>query len=151
MAAPDKPAELAAYPVVVSLPIQWGDQDSFGHVNNVVYVRWFESARIAYFEACGLSKMIAPGEFGPILALVTCNYRRQLNYPDTVLVGARIERIGTSSLNVHHVVYSRLQNAAAADGQSVIVMFNYQDQRPQRVPDEMRAAILRLEGRELDE
>jgi hypothetical protein len=48
------PAALGAFPVVISCPVQWGDQDAFGHVNNTAYFRWFESGRIAYFERLGL-------------------------------------------------------------------------------------------------
>ena len=47
-------ALLAGLSVVIALPVQWGDQDALGHVNNVVYFRWYESARIAYFERVGL-------------------------------------------------------------------------------------------------
>ena len=45
---------LSRWPVTIELPVQWGELDSFGHVNNVVFLRWFESARIAYFERCGV-------------------------------------------------------------------------------------------------
>ena len=48
------PAALAGFPVVVSWPVQWGDQDAFGHVNNTIYFRWFESGRIAYLKRLGL-------------------------------------------------------------------------------------------------
>ena len=47
------------WPVTIELPVQWGDMDSFGHVNNVVYLRWFESARIAYGNRIGLADLKA--------------------------------------------------------------------------------------------
>ncbi len=146
----DKPAELNEYPVVIALPIQWGDQDAFGHVNNVVHIRWFESARIAYMEAFGQQEMIKRTKLGPILASITCHYRRQLTYPDTVLIGARISEIGRSSMKMAHAVYSQTQQALAADGHSTIVMFNYETQRPQRIAVEMRQAIEKLEGKSFD-
>ena len=56
---PDQPSDNRAdYPVVISLPVQWGDQDLFGHVNNVVYFRWYESARIAYLDRIGVSDLM---------------------------------------------------------------------------------------------
>src|SRR5580765_7950429 len=93
---------LAAFPVVIRLPIQWGDQDAFGHVNNTVYFRWFESARIAYLDQSGMESMMTGSGLGPILASINCNYRRQLTYPDVVYIGARITHVGNSSMQMSH-------------------------------------------------
>ena len=108
--------EVAEYPAVLRLPVQWGDQDAYRHVNNVVYFRWFESARIVYLEKIGLKEMYHAQGIGPILAAIACNYRRQLNYPDTVDVGAKITRIGRTSMEMVHVLYSHEQKAVVADG-----------------------------------
>ncbi|MCA9120422.1 MAG: acyl-CoA thioesterase [Planctomycetaceae bacterium] len=135
------------FPVVISLPLQWGDQDAFGHVNNTVPIRWFESARVAYLEQSVMHQMMHAGGLGPILASVTCNYRRQLHYPDRVSIGARISKIGRSSLIMEHVVYSEKLDAVAADGTSTVVVFDYEANRPTRVPDEIRKAFELLEGR----
>src|SRR4051794_8318236 len=81
-------AALTGFPVVIRLPVQWGDQDAFGHVNNTVFLRWFESARIAYFGRMGLLEMMARDRVGPILASIACDYRRPVTHPDTVHVGA---------------------------------------------------------------
>lgn len=144
--SPGGPIELPGFPIVVRLPILWGDQDAFGHVNNTGPIRWLESARIAYFvEGCGL--LLQDGEkVGPILASVTCNYRRQLHFPDTVRVGARVSRLGRSSLTMDHVVYSERQQAIAADGSSVIVVFDYESNRSTPIPDDVRASIAKVEG-----
>ncbi len=77
---------LPEFPVTITQPIQWGEQDGFGHVNNMHFIRWFESARIAYLLKCGVELKTAG--VGPILAAVSCNYRRQVKFPDTVVVGA---------------------------------------------------------------
>jgi acyl-CoA thioester hydrolase len=141
------PAELADHPVVVTLPVQWGDQDAFGHVNGVVYFRWFESARVEYLNQSGLGHVGREQGIGPILAAIQCDYRRQLAHPDTVLVSATISEIGNSSLKMRHLIYSQHQQAIAAEAESTIVMFDYTNQRPVRVPDEIRQTIQRLEGR----
>jgi acyl-CoA thioester hydrolase len=145
-----KPEALAEYPVIITLPVQWGEQDAFGHVNNTVPLRWFESARIAYIEQAGLAGMMEDDDCGPIVASITCNYRRQIKYPDTLHVGARIGRIGRSSFAMEHAVYSTASGAIAVDGETVVVVFNYASQRPVRVPDTIRAAMARLEGRALE-
>ena len=143
----DTPSELAGFPIVIRLPVQWGDQDAFGHVNNTAPVRWFESSRIAYI-AQGCSQLMQEGqELGPILASLTCNYHRQLRFPDTVQIGARVSRLGRSSLTMEHVVYSEAQQAIAVDGSSVIVIFNYALNRSARIPDDVRASIEQLESK----
>jgi acyl-CoA thioester hydrolase len=141
------PPELAIHPVTISLPVQWGDQDAFNHVNNVVYYRWMESARIEYFKQVGLGVGISPQGIGPILASLKCDFRRQLAYPDTVLISSSIASIGRTSLKMTHLIYSTAQQTIAAEGDSVIVMFDYRAQKPLVVTDEIRAAIDTLERR----
>jgi len=141
------PVELASHPVYITWPVQWGDQDAFGHVNNVVYFRWMESARIEYFRRAGLGSMMSNQGIGPILASIKCDFRRQLTYPDTLLVSASIASIGRTSMKMAHRVYSTGQQAVAAEGDSVIVMFEYIQQRPILIADDIRSTIDALEGR----
>jgi acyl-CoA thioester hydrolase len=136
------------YPVTISLPVQWGDQDAFGHVNNVRFLRWFESSRIAYIRSCGVE--LSTAKTGPILAAVTCNYRNQVRFPDTIVVGIRVTRLGHSSITLKHKLWSERLNLVAADGESTVVMFDYQSQQPAPIPDEIRVAIEALEGTSFD-
>ena len=147
----DQPAvaELADFPVHVEWPVQWGDQDAFGHVNNTIYFRWYETARIAYLERLGLGDKNSATGLGPILAAIGCDFRRQVKYPDRVLIGSRIMRIGRTSLTMEHKVWSRAQQAVVADGHSTIVVYDYAAGRSCVVPADMRAAIEQIEGREL--
>jgi acyl-CoA thioester hydrolase len=140
-------AMLAGYPIVVLQPVQWGEQDALGHVNHVTYFRWYETARIAYFLRIGLMDMHKSERVGPILASVSNNYLRQLTYPDTVHIGARIARIGRSSIAMEHKIVSQKDHAIAAEGTSTIVVFNYQTNKSQPVPAEIRHAIENLEER----
>jgi acyl-CoA thioester hydrolase len=142
-----RPTELAGHPVSISLPVQWGDQDAFGHVNNVVYFRWMESARIEYFRQAALGAMMSNQGTGPILASIKCDFRRQLTYPDALIVSASVASIGRTSLKMVHRIYSTDQKLVAAEGESVIVMFNYTQQRPVLVSDAIRGKIDALEGR----
>ena len=129
------------WPVLVKLPVQWGDQDAFGHVNNTVFLRWFESARIAFLSHIGLSHLMETQGIGAILAAVQCNYRRQVHYPDTVHVGARLGRIGRTSVILHHEVYSETIGGVVTDGESTVVVFDYREQRPLRIPAEVQARL----------
>ena len=140
------PSSLAEYPVVIGIPIQWGDQDAFGHVNNTMPIKWFESSRIAYLEQSQVMQLMRGSGLGPILVSTTCDYRKQLRYPDMTLIGGRIAKIGRTSMTMEHLVYSRCQDEIAAKGISVVVVFDYEKDRPVRMPDEIRAAVARTEG-----
>lgn len=140
------PPELGDYPTVVTLPIQWGDQDAFGHVNNTVPLRWFETSRIAYLEQCGLGHMMSGGGLGPIVASISCNYRRQIVYPDNVYVGTKLANLRRGSMTLAHAVYSQSQGVLATEGETVVVFFDYDANRPRRVPDEVREKIKAFDG-----
>jgi acyl-CoA thioester hydrolase len=145
----NRPQPLVDFPVSIRLLIQWGDQDAFGHVNNTAAIRWFESARIAYLDVNGLGHLMAHGETGVILASITCHYRKQLLYPDAVHVGASVTKLGRTSLVMKHLLYSEKLNAVAAEGESVIVLFDYTTQRPIRIPEELRTQLEKIEGKAL--
>ncbi len=138
---------LCDYPLVLTWPVQWGDQDAFQHVNNTVYFRWFESARIAYAERVGLTELMSTQKIGPILASITCHYRLPITYPDTVQIGSRISRIGRTSFTLDHLLLSVAADAVAAHGTSTIVLYDYNSTRPHPVPETIRKAIETVEGR----
>jgi acyl-CoA thioester hydrolase len=145
MSDPLRDEALAEYPVIVALPIQWGDQDAFGHVNNTVPLRWFETSRVKLLEQTGLGHLMAGGKLGPIVASITCHYRRQVVYPDTVHVATKVQEITAARLILAHAVYSEVQRAVTTEGQTVIVFFDYHAQRPRRVPHEVRRRMLALQ------
>ena len=139
------PESLAAYPVTLTLPVLWGDQDAFGHVNNLVYLRWCETARVEYMVRIGLWVPLPPAGVGPILASISCDYKRPLTYPDTVTVGARVTRIGNRSFRMHHRIVSHWLDAVAAEVDSTIVVLDYARGKTVPVPEGCRKAIAELE------
>lgn len=145
-----RPEQLSDYPVVIDLPIQWGDQDAFGHVNNIVPFRWFESSRIAYLEQSQVGNLMDAKGLGPILASITCNFRHELHYPDTIYIGTRVTKIGRTSMIFEHAIYSQKHQAITTDAVSTIVIFDYEAKRPVRVPDELRRECAKREGRSFD-
>jgi YbgC/YbaW family acyl-CoA thioester hydrolase len=80
----------AAYPVVVRQAVVWGEMDSYRHVNNVVYFRYFENARLEYFRRLDWPDFEAQTGIGPILAATQARFRRALTYPDTIAITARL-------------------------------------------------------------
>lgn len=137
---------LADYPVVVTLPVLWGDMDSLGHVNNTIYFRWFESGRIAYFERVQLWGGEPGMTVGPILAAATCDFRRQLSFPDTVRVGSRVSRLGTSSAVIQHLIVGERDQMVAAEGSSTIVLFDYAAAKSTPIPESLRSRIATLQS-----
>ncbi len=140
---------LKDYPVVSPFPVHWGDQDAMGHVNNIVYLRWSETTRVVYLERIGLWGMLASHSRGPIVASIACDFRRPVNYPDTVHIGARVSRIGNSSFTMDHRIVSEAAGAVVAEATSTVVFFDYKRNRSLRLPDDLRQAISQLEGRKL--
>ncbi|MFN8353898.1 MAG: thioesterase family protein [Spirosomataceae bacterium] len=139
---------LANYPSVVELKVQWGDMDAAQHVNNTVYLRWFETARINYFNQIGFMDFRGGNGIGPILAESTCKYKLPVTYPDTVLVGARIlpETINEFGYQMHHIVVSQRHQRIAAEGIARLVCYDYQALKKAPVPQALREKILSLEN-----
>ncbi len=138
--------KLAEFHAAISLPIQWGDMDAFHHVNNVVYMRWFESSRIAFLEEAGMRELMMAHQLGPILAAVNCNFRRQLTFPGSVAIGARVSNLGRTSLTIAHRIVNDQTGEVAAEGESVIVIFDFENQRPVRMPDDVKQAVVEYQG-----
>jgi acyl-CoA thioester hydrolase len=138
--------ELKEFPTVFSIPVQWGDQDSFGHVNNIMYFRWCETTRIYYLERVGLTRERFNG-VGPILAHIGCNYRKPVTFPDTVHIGARVTKMGRSSFRMEHAIFSDALGLVA-EADSTLVVYDYNTGKSAPIPDEVRLAISTLEKRE---
>jgi acyl-CoA thioester hydrolase len=142
----DRHPLLADFPVVTVIPVLWGDQDAFGHVNNLVYLRWAETARVDYLLRIAQFPALPPSGIAPILASIKCDYRRVVNFPDTVFVGTRITRIRNSSFQMAHRIVSRSLDEIAAEVDSTLVLLDYSINKPVRVPDETRKLIGELES-----
>ena len=140
---------LREYPVILTIPVEWGDQDALGHVNNTVYLRWCETARVVYLERAGMWQRIEKEGRGPILAHIGCNFRRQVTFPDTMHIGSRVTRIGNSSIRMEHCIVGEAEGAVVADADSTMVFYDYRAGASLAVPQDLRDAISKLEGKPL--
>src|SRR5689334_8130077 len=112
---------LGSYPVVIAIPVAWGDMDAFQHLNNTIYFRYFERLRfMELMQATGV---------GPILASTQCRFKIPLTYPDTVDVGARIADVGDDRFLMRYAVASRRHQKIAAEGEGLIVAFDYRENK----------------------
>lgn len=143
----DRIAELLAdFPVTVDIAVAWGDMDAMGHVNNTVYFRYFETARIACFDELGLGSIERSPGVGPILHSASCRFRIPLTHPDTVVVGARVDDIDEDRFVMHYRAVSRRHGAVAADGESLIVTFDYTSGTKAPISEDLRKRLLVLRG-----
>ena len=136
---------LEGFPVVVRLPVQWGEMDAYDHVNNTVFFRHFESARIRYLEACGFLASYDQDRIGAILHSTSCRFRRPLRHPDTVLVGARADDVGEDRFVMGYRTVSLAQEAVAAEGTGTVVSYDYRSEEKVEIPAGVRRGIRELE------
>ncbi len=137
---------LTGYPVRIELPVTWGSMDAFGHVNNTVYFRYFESARIAHFEQVGFSEVMQQKRVGPILASTHCRFRLPLTYPDHVVVASKIIDIAEDRFTMLYRVVSRRHRKLAAEGEGKIVCYDYNLAQKTSLPKGVVEAIRRLQA-----
>ncbi len=136
---------IAGYPVVIQLPVVWGEMDSYRHVNNVVYFRYFESARLEYVRRLDWFEFERATGIGPILAATQCRFRKPLTYPDTVSVTVRTASVGEDRFILEHLVVSHRLAEVAAEGQGTVVTFDYGQGKKVPIPEELRRRIAELE------
>jgi acyl-CoA thioester hydrolase len=136
------------WPVIVEQPIAWGDMDAYGHVNNVIYFRYFENARLEYFRRLGWPVSTRPTGIGPIIHSTQCRFRRPLEWPDRITIGARVREMGEDRFTLEHQLVSDKWGAVAAEGWSIVVIFDYASGAKAKMPDDLRSRIVKLEGRE---
>src|SRR5438093_3420680 len=112
---------LAGYPVIVELPVVWGEMDSYRHVNNTVYFRYFENVRLEYFRQMDWFEYEDRTGIGPILAATQARFRKALSYPDTISVGARVIERGDDRFLMEYRLASHALDAVATEGTGTIV------------------------------
>ena len=140
------PDPLADFRVVIDQPVAWGDMDSFGHVNNVVYFRYFENARVEYFRRIGWWDYLSESGIGPIVGATQARFRRPVKYPDTLRAGAKVVSFGTDRFTVRHLLVSRTSGELVTEGDAVVVCIDYRANAKVTVPDELRKRIEDLEA-----
>jgi acyl-CoA thioester hydrolase len=123
---------------VERIPIRWGDMDAMGHVNNTVYFRYMEQARIGWFESL-VGREAAWKDTGIVIANASCNFKRALNYPGTVEVCVRVGAPGGSSLPTFYEM--RMERELYADGAATVVFIDMRAQKPVRIPERIRSLL----------
>ena len=132
---------LADYPVIFEQKIAWGDMDAFGHVNNVMYYRYMESARIWYFDQLDIFSY----DVNTVVASNQCKYIRPVFYPDQLKIGARVEEMRNSALRMSYLLWSEQQQAIVALGEAVMVCVDKENMLKLPIPEIIRQKVTKIE------
>ncbi|MDO9488083.1 MAG: thioesterase family protein [Sphingomonadaceae bacterium] len=129
-----------AYRAFRPIPTRWADNDVYGHVNNVVYYSWFDTAVNAHLIEQGALD-IQGGEVIGLVVETGCRYARSLAFPDIVEAGIRVARHGTSSVRYEIGLFSNGDPAPAAEGFFTHVYVDRATRRPTALPARLREVV----------
>ena len=101
------------FPYLISVPTRWGDNDMLGHVNNVVYYRYFEAVVVRFqMEETGVDWL--KDKISPQAVETLCRFHRPLSFPETVDAGLRVGRIGNSSVTFNIALFGEKEKTPAS-------------------------------------
>lgn len=127
------------------IPTRWHDNDVFGHVNNVVYYSWFDTAVNAWLVEQGFLDLARSDVVGLVVE-TTCTYFESVAFPETVEIGLSVERLGRSSVTYRLGVFREGGAMAVAQGRFTHVYVARASQTPCAIPADLRAALETLSG-----
>ena len=136
---------LKDFTFVVDINIEWGDMDALQHVNNIEYFKYFQVARIAYFEKIDSESVMGETRISSILASTQCKFIYPLAYPDSISVGVRVDAMADQYFTMKYAVFSHKHQRMAAIGDAKVVMFDYVNNQKASIPSEIRKMIISLE------
>ena len=134
-------------PVRIEVDVAWGDMDAFQHVNNIVYLRWCESARIRYFRQTGFIQHMEAHGVGPILAEMSCRYRFPVTFPDRITVTVSSRDFADDRFVMEYRVYSDRHQRLVAEGEGTVVCYDFNLAAKASLPEGVRSAMQELERR----
>lgn len=137
--------ELKDYKIIRKYAIQWGHMDAARHVNNAVYFRWAESARIDYFQAMNMDTSFQGKGVGPILGWQDCKYIFPMTFPDTAVVGVRTIEKKEDRFMMEVAIFSERHERIAAISKQSIIPYDYSGYKKVALPEEWLTAIDEIE------
>ncbi|MDO6619686.1 acyl-CoA thioesterase [Shewanella sp. 10N.286.51.B2] len=132
---------IAQNSIITEIPVAWGEMDALNHVNNAVYFRYFETARIDFFSQINMMKELKETSVGPVLSETQAKFKRPVTFPDTLLVGITISDIKQDRFMMHYRVFSKAQQAITTTGSAKVVMFNFKTGQKATLTAELLAAL----------
>lgn len=134
------------FPVKLKLRIDWGDVDSFGHVNNVAIFKYIQASRVKYIEKLGLTKMYNESNIGPVLASCQCEFKIPLYYPGQITILSRVDFIKNTSFCICHQIINNT-SLVTGEARDILVLFDFNENSKVEIPQKLRIQIEKLEGK----
>ncbi|MEL6290168.1 MAG: thioesterase family protein [Pseudomonadota bacterium] len=134
------PSDRSSYPRFHTVPTRWMDNDLYGHVNNVVYYSYFDTAVNRYLIEVGGLRI----HDGPVIGIAVetrCRFHQSFAYPDDVEVGVSVGHLGRSSVRYDIGLFAAGEAAARADGEFWHVFVSRETMRPVPIEEQMRSAL----------
>ena len=138
-----QPEPRSAYKVFRTISTRWMDNDAYGHVNNVVYYSWFDTAVNAYLIEQGVLD-IQQGQTIGLVIETQCNYFAPLAFPQTVEAGIRVARLGNSSVRFEVGLFAQEAPLTAAKGHFIHVYVDRATRRPTHLPEPLKTVLEKL-------
>jgi len=135
-----EPSALEQFPYHHAITTRWRDNDVYGHVNNVVYYSWFDTAVNGYLLEKGVLDFINGGTVGLVVE-TQCNYFAPVAFPDSIKAGVTVTRIGNSSVRYEVGIFRNEETTASAQGHFIHVYVDAVTRRPVTLPDDLRAVL----------
>lgn len=142
--AKHQPNHRSTYPVFRLISTRWMDNDAYGHVNNVVYYSWFDTAVNAYLIEQGVLDIHQGDTIGLVIE-TQCNYFAPLAFPQTVEAGIRVAHLGKSSVRYEVGLFAHGSSSAAAQGHFIHVYVDKSSRRPVALPDNLKSLLETLQ------
>lgn len=131
------------YKIELRLRIDWSEMDVFGHVNNVMFMKYVQASRVNLWQHTGLGDRVGKGGTGPMLASTACHFLKPLFYPGNVVVRARVSFIKTTSFGIEHIILNE-QGVPVALASDVVVNYDFGREEKLPIPDTLRARLTEL-------
>jgi acyl-CoA thioester hydrolase len=139
-----EPDPRSAYPVFRTITTRWMDNDVYGHVNNVVYYSWFDTAVNAHLIERGVLDIHGGATIGLVVE-TQCHFFAPLAFPQPVEAGLRVARVGNSSVRYEVGLFAAGEPLTAAKGHFVHVYVDRESRRPVPVPPQVRALLQEMQ------
>jgi acyl-CoA thioester hydrolase len=136
---------LADYATITEIPVAWGEMDALNHVNNAVYFRYFETARLDFFKHIELMEEMKVTNVGPVLGDTYCKYILPVTYPDTLLIGSKVSEISKDRFKMEYGIVSKKLGKLTTVGEATIVMFNFKTNQKALLSERLSNAIEQLD------
>ncbi len=138
--------EQHTFPVALTLRIDWSEMDEFRHVNNVMFMKYIQSARVNYWQKAGIYDLFTSDKKGPMVLSLTCRFLKPLYFPGTVTIKTSTASMHQTSFHLVHQLFNEA-NECVAEATDILVMYDFTTNHKLIIPEGIRSNIEKLENR----